>query len=269
MEKKRTILALVFVGVVIACAVALIIFTGITAREYNYVMIEINPRVEFLCDSSYKVVSFKALNEDARIVLSDIDYTGIDIATASTDFIDQCARCGYIDVDGENNAVNVTIIDGLTQALDVHVVEHIYTYLQKKEILCAVCENYEDRDMFDEKNENKVSDINKYKLIKRICEMHPDINKTKLAKLSEIELIDMISNIHYTFPDTHDNAMMEIKKNMIDDNASKYENHMEKITDKTQQKFSSIFDKYQKTIGERYRQDFEKEYDNWQLNHIN
>jgi hypothetical protein len=66
---------------------------------------------------------------------------------ASVDFLNECARMGFIDVDGNNNAVNITVIDGLTQALDVHVTREIYDYLKKKEIMCAVVENYEDRSM--------------------------------------------------------------------------------------------------------------------------
>ncbi len=269
MEKKQTIIALAFVVFIISCAVTLIIVLGITARDYNYIMIEINPRVEFLCDKNYKVVSSKALNEDAAIVLSDLDYTGLDIATATTDFMDQCARCGFIDVDDKNNAVNITVIDGLTQALDVHIVEHVYNYLRQKEILCAVCENYEDRDMYDEKITNGVGDINKYKLVKRLHENHPGVDILRLTKLSEIELINMVHNIHTTLPDKHDESLQNIKKQMIQDNIEKYEKHMANITNSTQQKFAQTFDQYQNTIGETYRQDFEKEYSIWQMNTIN
>ena len=269
MEKKQTILSLIFVCVIVGCAIALIMISGITARDYNYVMIEINPRVEFLCNNNYKVVSSKALNEDAEIVLSDLNYIGLDIAVATVDFIDQCARCGYINIDDENNAVNVTIIDGLTQALDVHVVEHIYNYLRQKEILCAVCENYEDRDMFNEKKSAGIEDINKYKLIKRLNENHPRIDIKKLSKLSEVELIKIVHNIHTTVPDLHDATHQNIKQQLLKENENNYTQHIAKITNATQQKFEEKFDKYQKTTGEKYREDFEKAYNNWQINSIN
>ena len=54
MEKKQTIMSLIFVAVIVISAVAVIIFTGITANEYNYVQLEINPRVEFLCDKNLR-----------------------------------------------------------------------------------------------------------------------------------------------------------------------------------------------------------------------
>ena len=166
MEKKLTIISLIFVIVVVASAVAVIIFTGITAREYNYVQLEINPRVEFLCDKNFKIVSVKPLNEDAKIVLSDLEYVGMDIDMACVDFVDQCAQTGFIDVNGSDNALNITVIDGITQALDVHVTKEIFSYLKRNEILCAVVENYEDRQISEEKKKDSVTCSNKYKLIK-------------------------------------------------------------------------------------------------------
>ena len=170
MEKKSTIIYLIFIGAVAISAVAFIIFSGITAKDYNYVQLEINPRVEFICDQNFDVVSWRPLNEDAEILLSEVNYKGLDVDEASVDFVDLCARAGYIDVDGEDNAVNITIIDGITQALDVHVTQSVYEYLKHKEILCTVVENYEDRSMFDEKKENNICCANKYKLIKTIQE---------------------------------------------------------------------------------------------------
>ena len=149
MEKKGTIISLIFVITVVICASLFIVLSGITAKDYNYVLLEINPKVEFICDNNFKVVSYKPLNSDGEIVLSNLDYKGIDIEVAAVDFINECARTGYIDVDGNDNAVNITVIDGITQALDAHVTEKVYSYLRQKEILCAVVENYEDRSMFD------------------------------------------------------------------------------------------------------------------------
>ena len=170
MEKRGTIISLIFVGVVCLSAVAFIIFSGITAKDYNYVQLEVNPRVEFICDKNFKVVSFSPLNEDAEILLAKENFVGLDISQVSKNFIELCAKAGYIDVDGEDNAVNITIIDGITQALDVHVTQGVYNYLRENEIMCAVVENYEDRHMFDETKKNNVCCANKFKLIQTLHE---------------------------------------------------------------------------------------------------
>ena len=60
-----------------------------------------------------------------------------------------------------------------------------------------------------------------------------------------------------------------IKQQLLEDNENKYTNHIAKITNETQRSFAEKFDKYQKTIGEKYREDFEKAYNNWQINNTN
>lgn len=268
MEKKGTIISLLFVGVVLLSAIGFIIFSGITANEYNYVQLEINPRVEFLCDKNFKVVSVRPINEDAEIILTGVEYKGMDISNACVDFIDICARAGYIDVDGSNNAVNITVIDGITQALDVHVTQKINNYFKDNEILCAVIENYEDRNMFDKKKESNVCCPNKYKLMETMHEIMPDKSLEDLAKNSEVELIDILNDIHseYTFEPTHE--QIELKTKLIDFNREKYNAHKEKITNSSLAKFSTTYEKFQKNEGKKFAENFEKSYINWQNKQI-
>lgn len=266
MEKKATIISLVFVGIVVICAVALIIFSGITANDYNYVQLEVNPRVEFIVDKNFKVVSFRPLNEDAEIILSDVNYKGMDIENASTSFLDICAQTGYIDVDGENNAVNITVIDGITQALDVHVTQKINDYLRKNEIICAVIENYEDRSMFDEKKENNTCCTNKFKLIKTLNEYDESLTLEKLNKLSEVKLINMVEDIHSTDRSSPSREDKSTKENLLNKNKEKYENHKKKITDKSQQEFAEKFEKHQNSGAKKYQENFTKNYDEWKEN---
>ncbi len=267
MEKKATVICLIFIGAILLSAVGYIIFSGITANDYNYVLLEINPKIEFLCDKKFKVVSYKPLNEDAEILLTGVEYKGMDITDATEDFLDICCKAGYIDVDRDDNAVNITIIDGITQALDVHVTQSVYSFFREKEILCAVVENYEDRNMFDEKKKNQVCCANKYKLIKTMQTYLPDKSVNELNKLSEVELIDMVNNIHseYSFEPTEE--QIELKTKLIDFNREKYNEHMKKITNKSQQEFSSKFDKFQKTKAQDYMINFDKSYTTWQNKH--
>jgi len=95
MEKKGTIVSIIFVITIVICISALIIFSGITANEYNYVQLEVNPKVEFLCDNRFKVVSYRPLNNEAKIILSDVDYIGMSMEDASVDFLDLCAKTGF------------------------------------------------------------------------------------------------------------------------------------------------------------------------------
>ena len=269
MEKKATIISIIAVVIIIGCASAYIIFSGMIAKEYNYVQIEVNPRVEFLCDKKFNVLSIYPLNEDARIVLSDIDLVGLRVEEATSIFLDECAKTGYIDVNGIDNSTNITVIDGITQTLDVHVTKQVYDYYRIKEIMSAVTETYEDRSMFDKKKENKVNCSNKYKLITTIIETDNSQNMNTLRKNKEVELVEIVANRHKNNPFTPTTQELEKKQELIKSNKSKYDKHMKAITNNSQKEFSELFDDFQKESIKEYQQNFNKKYNLWQEQHEN
>ncbi|MBQ7351388.1 MAG: hypothetical protein IJW59_00765 [Clostridia bacterium] len=268
MEKRNTIICLIFLGIILASAVATIIFSGITAQDYNYVQLEVNPRVEFLLDKKFKVVSVAPLNDDARIVLSDMNLVGMDIEDATTDYLMECARTGFIDVNGVNNATNITVLDGLTQALDVHVTQKVYDFFKDNEIMSAVTESYEDRTLFDKKKKEKVSCSNKLKLIYTLAETQ-NLEFNTLKKMSEVSLIDIVAETHKENPFTPTETELSKKQSLLKTNQEKFNTHQNAITNNTQREFAYLFDKFQKTSTKKYFEDFSKEYTNWQKQHTN
>lgn len=264
MEKKGTIFSLIFLGFVVIGAVLTIILLGITAGDYNYVQLEINPRVEFLCDKKFKVVSVAPLNNDAGVVLADMELIGLDIDKAVGLYLDECAKTGYLNVDGIDNAVNLTVLDGLTQALDVHIMQSIYGYLRENEIMASVTENYEIREMFDKKKENNICCVNKYKLVTTLSETQDELDFKTLKKMSEVNLIDLVKLNHEKAPYTPSQEQIEAKEKLIEDNEKKYSTHKKNISHNTQKEFFELFEKFQKSSGKKYQQNFEEEYTKWQ-----
>ena len=264
MEKRATVISLIFVGVVVLSAVGLIIFMGITARDYNYVELEINPRIEFIVDKNFKVVSYMPINDDGLIVLAGENLKGMDIDEACVKVLDISARLGYIDIDGIDNAINLTIIDGLTQALDTHICEGIYGYLKENEIMSSVTENSEDRKMLEEKKKENLCCSNKYKLISTICELDKNQNFDDLKNLSEIKLINIVTNVHQIKHFKVSSDILETKQKMLEENEQKYTEHLSKITNNSKSEFSTLLEKFQINSTSKYKLDFEKEYNNWQ-----
>ena len=225
MEKKASIISLIALLIIVGIASCYIIFSGITTKDYNYVQLEVNPRVEFICDKKFDVVSVQPLNNDARIVLSDLNLIGMDVDQASIKFLDECAKTGFIDVNGLNNATNITVVDGITQALDVHVTQEVYKYFRENEILSVVTETYEDRQMFDEKIKNKVSCSNKYKLLTTIVEKDKTQDFKQLKKLSEAKLVELVADEHKNNPYTPTTEEKNTKQQLINANAEIYNKH--------------------------------------------
>ena len=260
------IISLIALTIIVAVASCYIIFSGITTKEYNYVQLEVNPRVEFVCDKKFNVVSYQPLNNDARIVLSDLDLIGLDVDKASTIFLDECAKTGYIKVDGLDNSTNITVVDGITQALDVHITQEVYNYYRNNEIMSIVTETYEDRNMFDEKVKNKVSCINKYKLLSTIIEKDKTQDFKKLKKLSEASLVELVAEEHKNNPYIPTEEEKLTKQKLIMNNAETYNTHKKCISNYSQQEFSELFSKYQKLSGKKYFNNYKQEYINWQNN---
>jgi len=268
MEKKATIISLIALGIIVLTSCCYIVFMGITTKDYNYVQLEVNPRIEFICDKKFNVISAYPLNEDARIVLSDLNLVGLDIEKASEIFLDECSKTGYIDVDGLNNAANITIIDGLTQALDVHVAKSVYKYFRENEVMAIVTETDEDRSMFEEKIKNKVCCSNKLKLLQTMVEKDNSLTISKLNKKHEADLVEMVAEDHSKNPFSPTEEELSKKQQLIETNANTYNTHKKCISKYSKQEFSELFDKFQKTSSKDNLKNFTKEYTNWQKDRI-
>lgn len=116
MKKKITKLTVVVLVVALALSVlAACDFLPTAEGETAYVKVTINPEVEFAVGEDNTVEAVNAANEDAEILLSDVDLIGLDIEEAVEEFVDIATEAGYIDEDAETeeeNEVEVEIIGG-------------------------------------------------------------------------------------------------------------------------------------------------------------
>ncbi len=100
----------------------LFISFGLLACDYgetqlssnSYVLVEINPQIEFILDEDDEVVSYSALNEDAEAVLETLEesFEGMDIEAAIEVWLEAATEAGFIDVNREDNIVYLTIVNG-------------------------------------------------------------------------------------------------------------------------------------------------------------
>lgn len=265
MYKTKEILTIVFVFAFFIGAGVLTYFYGVKSHETHYIRLEVNPKIEILTDSSNIVTSVFAVNEEAETLIINEKFIGIDITEACEKFFDLCTRAGYIDIDGKDNTVRITIVAGFMQALEMQVYESINNYLIKNEIYTIIVENDSDRtEVTDAKDEN-VSSPNKLALIKSIMDQDPKKHDfKKLNSLTESKLINIIKKLHNKNdfdPNNPTTKMQEQKENLIKKHAQKINEHKEKITDATTREFHKSFDKYKRENKNHYELDFDKIYD--------
>lgn len=81
------------------------------AEAYSYVSLKINPEVDYVVDEDGIVVSYNCLNEDAEILLADVDLTGLTIEEATQLVLSLAVEAGYLDADTEGEEIELGAID--------------------------------------------------------------------------------------------------------------------------------------------------------------
>ncbi len=105
MKKLKSIIALVALFAIVLTVAAC---TNTANAEETYVTIDINPSVELIVNGNEKVVYANALNEDAEVLLAELDLIGMDVEAATDLIIETAIALGYIDVDAVDTLVEVS-----------------------------------------------------------------------------------------------------------------------------------------------------------------
>jgi len=96
-------LGLSFIWSLAACG-----FSTVEASE-TYVLVEINPKIEFTVDDDDIVTSVEFINEDALTIGADIEFIGMDLDEALELFYTLALEAGYLDVNVDDNVIVITI----------------------------------------------------------------------------------------------------------------------------------------------------------------
>lgn len=132
-------LGMVLVGVTLLLGIAACTDTVETEAAGVYVSIDINPSIEFIVDEEDIVVSYNCTNEDAKIICSEVDFIGMNIEDAVELFVELATEAGYIDVDGEDNAVLITVLgdeddDELIEGMKEKIGKRIMRFMATRNI---------------------------------------------------------------------------------------------------------------------------------------
>lgn len=135
-------------GIVLATAACLCVMVmGGGAFRYQYqnrqvesvIGIDVNPSVELSVNRKDKVLSARALNADAREVMSDMDLEGVDLNVAVNAVIGSMVTHGYLD--DLDNAILVTVSnDSIRKATELRasVVSDIKKTLEENQVQAVV-----------------------------------------------------------------------------------------------------------------------------------
>jgi len=262
MKKFGEYFAIIFVLTIVVAAVLVVIISGDRSTHMHYVCIECNPRVEFLTDDDHKVKSYKPLNQEAKELLINEDIIGLNMDDATNKFLTLCARAGYLKADGANNAVKLTVLSGINQALEVKLASTINNFFVDNNILGVLVESPQDLQQYkDAKKLGMCSE--KYDLAMAVKESYSDIELSDLKKLSNSELVKMIEYSHNNFNYSYTDKELSSKTQLIEYYSPIYDEHISKITPDSTREFKTKLKSFRAQNTKDYKVDFNKKYNEW------
>lgn len=196
--------------VAMAAVMGLSIFGGcdgsIGTDLSGYVAVDINPSIEFITDKDGKVTEVRAVNDDARVLLVDMELVGLDISVAIENVTKEAEDCGFIN----STNVDVSITVGGNSEKAEQKLKDIAEKAVKKGSELAVIAADEIRNAINEKVEELKAakpelyqDLTaaKLKVINSIMEYDRSFTIEEGAKMSMEELVDLLEDYIDEFKD--------------------------------------------------------------------
>lgn len=271
MGKIKDFIYVILVPMILIVLSLILSFTGTKNAEYNYVKLEINPAIEFLCLSNGKVATVYPLNAEARVLAANETFVGMFVDDAAEKFVDLCVKTGYIDVDRQDNAIKLTAATKMGEVLDVKIRKSLNKYLLKNQIKAVVIENEQDLQEFKRAKKFGVS-ANKYSLMESVCNLSDGYKMDGIKNLTKKELIKIIKTEHDNYSQLTNSGFeleQENKTKLIEENKAKLNNHKQKIKKQNKHKYADEYKEFIKSKQKYYKQNFDKQRENWKQNRNN
>ncbi|MDD2203075.1 MAG: hypothetical protein PHT75_01200 [Bacilli bacterium] len=193
MNKKNILIVTIII--LVAAIVCYLIFNYFS-KSLSYVNISINPSVELAINNNNIVEEVIPINEEADIIVSDLELVGMNIDEASETIIDAAIETGYIDEYSYENIIVVTAADDneqVRQRIEERVMETINKRFENKEIFPVVITGASD-EIKAEAAKYDIS-IGKTLIINRAVLLDTSLTKDELVTLSVKEIQQEIKDV--------------------------------------------------------------------------
>ncbi|MDD4623896.1 MAG: hypothetical protein PHX40_00755 [Bacilli bacterium] len=194
MKKYFAILGIVVLLVV----VGYLVFMRNNTEGYSYVLLKINPEVELGVDADNVVREVTPLNEDADILLSDMELLGKPIEDVAEEIIDNTVEIGQL-----QNTIELTVMNASEETrlqLENKVKTKIEAHIKEKNYNAELTVKGVTEEMKASADNYDIS-YGKMLLISKAIEMDPALSEADLATK---EVKDIQGYIHEVVEERHD-----------------------------------------------------------------
>lgn len=166
-----------------------------TVDSMYFVSLSINPKIDFIINEQQEIIEMFLINDDAKILLADINVLGYSIDQALEIILDAAVDTGYINIDTDENIINYLAFDEKgSMDYQLQIKEKIMNYLNKEKIGAALFSLDETSNDVKEFAITNDLSIPYTKLILDYQELHPDITIQEILEKNHIELLNTLKN---------------------------------------------------------------------------
>ncbi len=172
------------------------IYAFMYKKNTNYVTIDINPSIEFVLNKNDKVIDVVALDEDADILIVELDLIGLSYKDALNSLISASILTGFIDEFSYENSILVAAYSNKeeeSERLTDLTISKINEYLENKEVYAVVLSNGLSDQMKEETVMLKISN-SKMLFVQKAIDLDKSLSKTELVDMSLVEIQKKIKN---------------------------------------------------------------------------
>lgn len=187
--------------IVLLAAVAIYVFVSQkNSGELSYVFLTINPEVELGVDSDNIVKEVNPLNEDADVLLSDMDLIGKPIEDVTEEIIDSTEEIGMLQNNIELMVMNAS--EDTRLSLENVIKTKIEAHIQEKNYNATLTVKSVTEDIKTAADEYEIS-YGKMLIISKAVELNPELNEEELV---EMEMKEIQGHIKSAVEERHEEA---------------------------------------------------------------
>lgn len=183
----------------LALAVGLFALMRPQREPFAVVGLDVNPSIEISVDSRERVLGATALNDEAAIVLQDLELEGTELGTACHAVVGSMLVKGYLRSDANSLLVSVRSADAEAgKVLEHRLSQELNDYLENSEVAVAILGQYvEDSDELEHFAEQRGISQGKAWLIQKLLASEGTrMDEAALLKLGTQELILLAQERH-------------------------------------------------------------------------
>ena len=189
---RRWLQAGLSAAAVLLIAIGVFSLMGQDKEAFAIVGLDVNPSIEISVDDNERVFHVDALNEEAEVVLSDLELTGTDLNTACHAVVGSMLVKGYLSSDTNSILVSVRSLDAKRgKEIEQRLSEGLNSFMEDSKIAVAILGQYvESSEGLERFAEDQAISLGKAELIKKLLAVEgTKSDEQSLLKLSTQELI--------------------------------------------------------------------------------